>query len=109
MLRDVLWMSLASDVSDQQATRVIEDVIDHVAVKGAKGVVVDVSEAALLDSDICSMVVSLAAVAWLLGIPSWVYGLSVEATTRLERMGISFDDSERGHGLARFGGSELPS
>jgi rsbT antagonist protein RsbS len=95
----VLLVPLQGDVTDRHAEHLIDEVLQRLAQHRARGLVVDVSGVALIDSHLCAMIASLAASARLMGTRSFVAGLSAEVAMTLETMGVSFKQIETTRGL----------
>ena len=87
----VLLVPLQGDVSDQHAEVLAERVLRRIANRGPRGLVIDLSGVALIDSHLCAVVANLAAAARLMGTESFVSGISPEIALTLETMGVSFD------------------
>jgi rsbT antagonist protein RsbS len=98
-LWDVLLVPLQGDVTDRHAEHLTDTVLHRLAQSRARGLVVDVSGVALIDSHLCAMIASLAASARLMGTRSFVAGLSAEVAMTLETMGVSFKQIETTRGL----------
>ncbi len=58
--------------------------------RGPRGLVIDLSGVALLDSHLCSSIAHLTAAAKLMGTPAFVAGISPAIAMTLETMGVSF-------------------
>jgi rsbT antagonist protein RsbS len=105
-LWDVLLVPLQGDISDQHTNQLSEEVLEQICKRNSRGLVVDVSGVALIDSHLCAAIGKLASAARLMGCQSFVSGLSAEVAMTLESMGFSFDRIETTRGLedalARF-------
>ncbi len=98
-LWDVLLVPLQGDITDRHAEQLSDEVLQRLVRHQARGLVVDVSGVALIDSHLCSMIANLAASARLMGTRSFVAGLSAEVAMTLETMGVSFKQIETTRGL----------
>ena len=87
----VLLVPLQGDISDQHAEALTERVLQRIAAKGPRGLVVDLSGVTMIDSHLCAVVANLATAARLMGTESFVSGISPEMALTLETMGVSFD------------------
>jgi rsbT antagonist protein RsbS len=87
----VVLVPLQGDISDHHAEVLAQRVLDLIAAKGPRGLVIDLSGVALIDSHLCSVVANLAAAARLMGTESYLSGISPEIALTLETMGVSFD------------------
>lgn len=87
---DVVLLPLQGEVTDEQAQRLCDEVLAHVERHGPRGLVVDLSGVALLDSHLCSSIAHLTAAAKLMGTPAFVAGISPQIAMTLETMGVTF-------------------
>lgn len=87
----VVLVPLQGDISDHHAEVLATRVLDLIAAKGPRGLVIDLSGVALIDSHLCSVVANLAAAAGLMGTESFLSGISPEIALTLETMGVSFN------------------
>ena len=58
-LWDVLLLPLQGEVTDEQAERLCDEVLRQVQQRGPRGLVIDLSGVALLDSHLCSSIAHL--------------------------------------------------
>lgn len=89
-LWDVLLVPLQGEVNDAQGELLCEQVLRHIEMSGPRGLVVDLSGVAFLDSHLCSTIANLAAAANLMGTPAFIAGISPQIAMTLETMGVSF-------------------
>ena len=93
-LWDVLLLPLQGEVTDEQAERLCDEVLRQIQQSGTRraprGLVIDLSGVALLDSHLCSSIAHLTAAAKLMGTPAFVAGISPAIAMTLETMGVSF-------------------
>lgn len=89
-LWDVVLVPLQGEVTDAQGDQLCEEVLRHIEAAGPRGLVVDLSGVAFLDSHLCSTIAHLAAAAGLMGTPAFVAGISPQIAMTLETMGVSF-------------------
>ncbi|MBK6920057.1 MAG: STAS domain-containing protein [Deltaproteobacteria bacterium] len=87
----VVLVPLQGEISDHHAEELTDRVLHHVARTGPRGLVIDLSGVALIDSHLCAVVANLATAARLMGTDSFVSGISPEIALTLETMGVSFD------------------
>ena len=90
-LWNVLLLPLQGMITDAQADAMSELVLGEVQRFGPRGLVVDLSGVALLDSHLCAIVAHLTHAAQLMGTPSFVAGVSPAVAMTLEAMGITFE------------------
>ncbi len=91
-LWDVLLLPLQGEVTDLQAERLSDEVLRQVEVSGPRGLVIDLSGVALLDSHLCSSVAHLTSAARLMGTRAFITGISPHIAMTLETMGLTFKD-----------------
>lgn len=89
-LWDVVLLPLQGEISDAQGDLLCEQVLRHIEMTGPRGLVVDLSGVAFLDSHLCSTIAHLAAAAMLMGTPAFIAGISPQIAMTLETMGVSF-------------------
>jgi len=99
VLWDVLLVPLQGDVPDHVAEQLTEEVLNRIAQTGPRGLVIDLSGVALVDSHLCSLVANLAAAADLMGTRAFVSGIRAEIAMTLETMGVSFRKISTTRGL----------
>jgi rsbT antagonist protein RsbS len=93
-LWDVLLVPLRGDLTDDEAEQLTTRVLERIAERGPRGLVVDLSGVALIDSHLCSVVTNLASASRLMGTASFLTGFSPEIALTLETMGVSFSTLE---------------
>lgn len=103
----VLVVPVQGDVSDSQAGRLRDAILERIRKTAAQVLVIDVSGVAVLDSHLCSLLTDIAAAARLMGLASVVCGLGPEIVMTLQAMGIELGDVETAPtleiALERFG------
>src|SRR5688500_14778817 len=87
----VLLVPLQGDISVHHAEVLTDRVLQRIAAKGPRGLVIDLSGVSLIDSHLCAVVANLATAARMMGTESFVSGISPEIALTLETMGVSFD------------------
>lgn len=87
----VVLVPLQGEISDHHAEELTDRVLHYVSRTGPRGLVIDLSGVALIDSHLCAVVANLATAARLMGTDSFVSGISPEIALTLETMGVSFD------------------
>jgi rsbT antagonist protein RsbS len=90
-LWDVLVVPLQGQLEDADADEMTDDVLQRIRSDGARGLVIDVSGVALLDSHLCAVVAHLARAARLMGTVSFVAGMSPQIAMTLESMGVKLE------------------
>jgi rsbT antagonist protein RsbS len=98
-LWQVFLVPLGGDIPDHVAEQLTTEVLDQISRHGPRGLVIDLSAVAVVDSHLCSLVANLAAAARLMGAHAIVSGISAEVAMTLQTMGISFRDIETTLGL----------
>jgi rsbT antagonist protein RsbS len=93
-LWDVLLVPLRGDLTDDEAEQLTTRVLERISQRGPRGLVVDLSGVALIDSHLCSVVTNLASASRLMGTASFLTGFSPEIALTLETMGVSFSSLE---------------
>lgn len=93
-LWDVLLVPLRGDLTDDEAEQLTTRVLERISQRGPRGLVVDLSGVALIDSHLCSVVTNLASASRLMGTASFLTGFSPEIALTLETMGVSFNTLE---------------
>jgi rsbT antagonist protein RsbS len=96
---DVLIVPLQGQLDDADADSVTDDVLQRIRAHGCRGLVIDVSGVALLDSHLCSVVAQLARAAELMGTASFVAGMSPQIAMTLESMGVELKHATMRRGL----------
>jgi rsbT antagonist protein RsbS len=84
----VLLVPFQGDVSDQQASELIESVLMRVRRDACRGVALDLSGLAVVDSHLCAAFAGLAAAASYMGARTVLCGLTPEIAMTLEAMGV---------------------
>jgi rsbT antagonist protein RsbS len=89
-----LLVPLQGDLSDSEAARLTSDVLQTIRHSGARGLVVDVSGVAVIDSHLCSVLARLAAAARLMGARALLSGMSADSALTLQTMGLELSRVE---------------
>src|SRR5438105_303690 len=87
-LYDNLIVPLQGGMSDETVSRLREDVTARIASESAKGLILDISALAYMDSFVTRVVRDLALIARLMGVSTVVCGLSPEIAITLVDMGL---------------------
>lgn len=95
----VLIVPLQGQLEDHDADVLTDDVLLRIQSGGCRGLVIDVSGIALLDSHLCAVLARLAQAAQLMGTTSFVAGMSPQIAMTLESMGISMKHVRMMRGL----------
>jgi rsbT antagonist protein RsbS len=90
-LWDYLIVPLQGDVTDAQAARLTEDVLNRLRARSHHGLVVDLSGLWMVDSHICAVLANLAASSELMGTRTVISGLSPEVALTLQAMGVELE------------------
>lgn len=90
-LWDNLLVPLQGGMSDDAVNRLREDVTARLAAESAKGLIVDVSALAYMDSFVTRVVRDLALIARLMGVRTVVCGLSPEVAITVIDMGLELE------------------
>jgi len=98
-LWDVLLVPLVGEIADHYAEQLIHEVLGRIAHAGPRGLVIDLSGVAVVDSHLCSLMANLAAAAGLMGTRSFISGIRAEVAMTLETMGVPFRQVETTQGL----------
>ena len=93
-LWDNLLVPLQGDLTDRQASTLLDDVLRNIEGRACRALIIDVSGLWLIDSHLCSVLADLAQSAALMGTRTFVAGLRPEVTLTLLSMGIALQGVE---------------
>lgn len=93
-LWDCMLVPLQGELSDGQAARLTQDVLDGIRQRGCEGLIIEVSGLWLVDSHLCASLADIARAARLMGTRTMLSGLRPEVALTLLAMDISFTGFE---------------
>ena len=93
-LWDCMLVPLQGELSDGQAARLTQDVLDGIRERGCEGLIIEVSGLWLVDSHLCASLADIARAARLMGTRTMLSGLRPEVALTLLAMDISFTGFE---------------
>ena len=99
-LRDTLIVSVQVDLTDQLVHQLSDDLTREIGATGARGLIIDVSGVALLDSYISRAVRDMGLVAHFMGVRAVICGLAPAVAMTLIEMGM---DLKGVHGELNLG------
>ncbi len=94
-----LLVPLQGDITDQQASRLQDDVLREIQRDGAMGVVIDVSGLWIVDSHLCAVLAQLAMSARMMGTRTVLSGVSPDIAMTLQTMGVGLEGIATALGL----------
>jgi rsbT antagonist protein RsbS len=87
---ELLLVPLQGNVTDDMATQLVTEVLDHIHKDGGSALIIDITGLWLVDSHLCAVLSELASAAWLMGTRTIISGMKPEIAMALETMGIGF-------------------
>jgi len=93
-LWDCMLVPLQGELSDAQAERLTQDVLEGIRARGCEGLIIEVSGLWLVDSHLCAVLADVARAARLMGTRTMLSGLRPEVALTLLAMDISFTGFE---------------
>jgi rsbT antagonist protein RsbS len=84
-----LLVSIQIDLDDQTVMNLQEDLAEHVVKHGARGVIIDITAAEIVDSFVGRMLSTIASISRLLGAETVVVGMRPAVAITLVELGLS--------------------
>jgi rsbT antagonist protein RsbS len=94
-----LVVPLQGDLSDSQASALMERILHTLRKSDSTGLVIDVSGVPSIDSHLCSLLLKVSAASKLMGAQMLLSGISPEVALTLQSMGVQFGDVKTARGL----------